>query len=68
MRRVIFVDDEPRILQGLRRQLRPLRKEWDLSFAESGDEALAAMESSTFDLEIRRRFHAESAERRESRR
>lgn len=50
MRRVIFVDDEPRILQGLRRQLRPMRKEWDLSFAESGEEALRVMESSPFDV------------------
>lgn len=31
--RVLFVDDEPRILQGLIRMLRGMRKEWDMVFA-----------------------------------
>lgn len=50
MRRVIFVDDEPRILQGLQRQLRSLRKDWDMTFAESGTEALEHMKGSHYDV------------------
>ena len=33
---VLFVDDEPRVLTGLERVLRPLRSEWTLHFASSG--------------------------------
>jgi len=50
MRRVIFVDDEPMVLEGLRRQLRSLHKEWELTFAESGVEALERMAESHFDV------------------
>jgi putative nucleotidyltransferase with HDIG domain len=42
-RRVLFVDDEPNVLDGLRRMLRPFRTEWDMRFASSGPAALAAM-------------------------
>lgn len=37
---ILFVDDEPRVLDGLRRMLRAQRKDWRLSFATSGPEAL----------------------------
>lgn len=37
---ILFVDDEPSILQGLRRMLRPLRDEWDMAFVGGGPEAL----------------------------
>ena len=40
--RVLFVDDEPNILSGLRRILRGQRNEWDMSFVESGQLALDA--------------------------
>jgi len=50
MRRVLFVDDEPRILEGLRRMLRPQRHEWDMAFAPGGEAALALMEASPFDV------------------
>ena len=50
MRRVLFVDDEPRILEGLRRMLRPQRREWDMAFAPGGEAALALMEASPFDV------------------
>jgi HD-like signal output (HDOD) protein len=49
MRRVLFVDDEPRILEGLRRMLRPQRHEWEMAFAPGGEAALALMEASPFD-------------------
>ena len=52
MRRVLFVDDEPRVLDGLRRMLRPQRQEWEMSFAPGGDAALALMEASPFDVVV----------------
>jgi HD-like signal output (HDOD) protein/ActR/RegA family two-component response regulator len=50
MRRVLFVDDEPRILEGLRRMLRSQRNEWDMAFAPGGEAALAIMEATPFDV------------------
>jgi len=50
MRRVLFVDDEARILEGLRRMLRPQRHEWEMAFAPGGEAALALMEASPFDV------------------
>ncbi len=38
--RVLFVDDETNVLQGLARMLRPMRNNWEMEFAESGEEAL----------------------------
>jgi HD-like signal output (HDOD) protein len=37
---IIFVDDEPNILSGLKRMLRSMRKEMDFDFAEGGKQAL----------------------------
>lgn len=42
-KRILFVDDEPNILSGLKRMLRSMRKEFDLQFAGSGIEALDSM-------------------------
>ncbi len=50
MRRVLFVDDEPRILEGLRRMLRSQRHEWEMAFAPGGEAALAMMEALPFDV------------------
>lgn len=47
---ILFVDDEPNILEGLQRMLRPLRHEWNMSFANSGAEALAMFEESPGDV------------------
>jgi len=49
-KRIIFVDDEPRILDGLRRMLRSLHKQWDMTFVSGGREALQAFSESTFDV------------------
>ena len=38
--RILFVDDESRILSGLRRMLHGMRREWDMAFATGGSEAL----------------------------
>ncbi len=51
-KRILFVDDEPNILDGLKRMLRSMRKEFDLQFAENGKEALAIMESTEFDVVV----------------
>ncbi len=47
-KRALFVDDEPLVLSGLRRMLRSLRHDWDMSFANSGAEALALLEDADF--------------------
>ena len=43
MIRILFVDDEPNILSGLRRQLHVQRAAWEMQFVGSGDEALATL-------------------------
>ena len=45
---ILFVDDDPNILDGLRRMLHPMRKEWDMAFAQSGHEALELMAQKPF--------------------
>ena len=41
--RVLFVDDEPRVLEGLKRMLRPKRNEWQMTFVGSAAEALTTL-------------------------
>ena len=50
MRTVLFVDDEPGVLDGLRRMLFPLRKEWNQVFADSGEEALRILGQQPVDV------------------
>lgn len=52
MKKIIFVDDEPNITDGLRRMLRPMRDEWDMSFALSGHDALELMATKPFDIVV----------------
>ena len=49
-RRILFVDDELRILQGLNRMLRVMRNEWDMDFVLSGEDALKKLDESKFDV------------------
>jgi HD-like signal output (HDOD) protein len=51
-KRILFVDDEPNILDGLRRMLRSMRKEFELCFTESAREALGMMEQEEFDVVV----------------
>ena len=51
-RKILFVDDEPNILDGLRRLLRSLRKEFELCFAGSANEALEMMNKNEFDVVV----------------
>jgi HD-like signal output (HDOD) protein/ActR/RegA family two-component response regulator len=48
--RVLFVDDEPLVLRALGRMAHALRAECEASFASSGEEALALMSKSPFDV------------------
>ena len=48
--RILFVDDDPSVLEGLQRMLRPLRHEWDMLFCPSGEKALQVLESKPFDV------------------
>jgi putative nucleotidyltransferase with HDIG domain len=50
MTRIIFVDDDIRILEGLQRMLRPQRHIWEMAFAPSGPAALQMMEAAPFDV------------------
>ncbi len=43
MRRILFVDDEPFVLEALERMLHNMRHEWDMRFASGGAEALRLM-------------------------
>ena len=47
---ILFVDDEPMVLQGLQRLLRPFKNEWDVVFAESGRAALDVLAGHPFDV------------------
>lgn len=50
--RVLFVDDEPRILDGLRDLLRKQRHRWTMEFALGGEAALAALDRAPFDVVV----------------
>ncbi|MBM4092841.1 MAG: HDOD domain-containing protein [Planctomycetes bacterium] len=52
MKRILFVDDEPKILTGLRRCLRSFRNEWQMVFAEGGAAALEQLASAPFDVVV----------------
>ena len=52
MRNILFVDDEPNVLQGFKRMLRPMRHEWNMEFAASGKEALGFLSKSLFDVVV----------------
>jgi len=51
-RRILFVDDEPAFLEGLRRGLRGQRDAWEMHFVQSADEALQAVEGVDFDVVV----------------
>lgn len=51
-RSILFVDDEPNVLQGLQRSLRPMRHEWTMTFASSGKQALDLMDAQYYDVVV----------------
>lgn len=52
MRKILFVDDDPNILQGLRRMLRSQRDGWEVAFAQGGEMALAMLDAASFDVVV----------------
>ncbi len=52
MKRVLFVDDDSSILDGLRRLFRQKRDVWEMTFALGGAEALRHIETETFDVVV----------------
>ena len=51
-KRILFVDDETRVLAGLRRSLRRFRDRWDTDFAEGGQAALDLLDETTYDIVV----------------
>ena len=52
LKRILFVDDDPNVLTGLRNVLRTKRREWDMVFAIGPDEALAKVAEGPFDVVV----------------
>ncbi len=52
MRSVLFVDDEPRVLDGLRRVLHAQRRSWEMEFIEGGPSALERLSGRSFDVVV----------------
>jgi HD-like signal output (HDOD) protein len=52
LKRILFVDDEPALLDALRRMLRPLRGEWDVQVESSPKAALERLDLEHFDVVV----------------
>jgi putative nucleotidyltransferase with HDIG domain len=52
VRRVLFVDDEAHVLDGLRDLLRRQRREWEMVFALGGEAALREIDAQPFDVVV----------------
>ena len=50
MTRIIFVDDEQPVLDGLENLLRKQRRVWNMTFALGGEAALREMEKQKYDV------------------
>lgn len=51
-RRILFVDDEVSVIEGLRAVLRAQRREWDMVFALGGGAAVELLQTQTFDVVV----------------
>ena len=49
---ILFVDDEPLVLQGLRRSTHAMRNEWDMTFLDNSEAALTFMEKFKMDVVV----------------
>jgi HD-like signal output (HDOD) protein len=49
---MLFVDDEPNVLQGFRRMFHNMRAKWKIDCANSAEEALSLLAASRFDVVI----------------
>jgi HD-like signal output (HDOD) protein len=52
MNSILFVDDETKVLEGLCRMLRGLRRQWNMEFAEGGQRALECLAKTPFDVVV----------------
>jgi HD-like signal output (HDOD) protein len=52
MKRVLFVDDEPAALKGLRFRLRHMSGTWEMGWADSGPLAIEQMEGQPYDVVV----------------
>ncbi|ETW95744.1 MAG: hypothetical protein ETSY2_47630, partial [Candidatus Entotheonella gemina] len=50
--RILFVDDEPNLLNGLQRLLRPMREQWEMYFATNGREAMELMQDTPCEVVV----------------
>ncbi|HEX9652455.1 MAG TPA: response regulator [bacterium] len=51
-KRILFVDDEPQVLQGLQRMLHSMRNDWSMEFASSAFEGLRKLENGDFHVVV----------------
>lgn len=52
MKRILFVDDEQPLLDGLRMRLRRMKSKWDMVFVDSGAQALELMTEQPVDVVV----------------
>jgi HD-like signal output (HDOD) protein len=52
MKRILFVDDEKQILDGIRRLLSDQSDLWEMQFAQGGEEALKFCQAAKFDVVV----------------
>lgn len=52
MKKILFVDDEPAILDGLQDSLRKYRRCWDMTFACGGDNAITELSTKQYDVVV----------------
>jgi len=50
MKHILFVDDDESVLAGLKRMLRGMRHEWDMTFVGTGEAALEALAGRSYDV------------------
>lgn len=52
VQRILFVDDEPKVLTGLQRMLRGYRREWDMHFCDDPERALGLVADGAYDIVV----------------
>lgn len=52
MQHVLFVDDDPSVLSGLRRMTHTMRSQWRMTFVADGDAALVALDGDPADVMV----------------
>ena len=52
MRRILFVDDDPKALEDFKKMLQAVRQVWEMEFVSNGEKALRLMGESPFDVVV----------------